>query len=388
MKALVVDGRWSPRPGYSPGADEVSARRALVGSAVWRDTRFEVKDVPVPVPRDDEVLIRVRSCGICGSDTHLYETDKDGYIRFSGLTRLPCILGHEFSGVVERAGGRVRGLREGDLVAAESVMWCGLCEMCRSGAPNQCSRVELMGLSSDGALSEFASVNERYCWRIDGLRERYPGDELFEAGALIEPIGCAYNGLFVAGRGFNPGSTVAVHGAGPIGLGAIALSRAAGAGVVIAFDENDGRVAAARAMGADYAFNVRKMDRGPGEKVMELTGGLGAEVQVEAAGAAPFTVPEMERSLASQGKIIYLGRASTTTAMNLDALVTGAGSVIGARGHAGYGIFPQIIRLISRGRLDVRPMISRVFPFSSVMEALKESSLRGGGKVIVNMPRP
>lgn len=386
MKALFVDADWAPRQGYALSGDEVARKRAAIGSRVWRNPRFEVRETPVPEPDDYEVIIRVKSCGICGSDTHLYETDGDGYILFSGLARFPCILGHEFSGVVEETGRRVANLKRGDLVAMESVMWCGLCRSCRAGAPNQCEKVDLLGLSVNGAIAEYAVVNERYCWKIDGLREAYPDEDLFDIGALIEPIGCAYNGIFVAGGGFLPGATVVVHGAGPIGLGAIALARVCGASRIIAFDVYDGRVEAARRMGADYAFNSRNLGgQSPSDKVMELTRGTGAGVQVEAAGAAPLTIPEMERSMASQGRIIYLGRAAASTPMHLDRLVSGANRIVGARGHAGYGIFPNIISLISSKRLDPSPMISRRFPFDGAIEALKASVNRNECKVMVKL---
>ena len=386
MKALVVDAEWKPRDNYQLSTIEEEQRRAFVGSQVWRNPSFNIKEVPTPDIRDDEVLIRVKTCGICGSDTHLYETDDDGYIIFSGLTKLPCVLGHEFSGVIEKAGSRVNHLKPGDKVAVESIMWCGSCETCRSGAPNQCSHVELLGLSSDGAFAEFAAVNERYCWKINDLSKIYKDDTVFDLGSLIEPVGCAYNGMFISGGGFKPGSVVVVYGSGPIGLGAVVLARAAGASLVVAFDVNDERVKIAREMGADHAFNVNALNgNNPADIVMELTRGAGADIQVEAAGAAPKTIPHMEKSLAANGKIIYLGRAVTSTAMDLDVLVSGANKVIGARGHAGYGIFPYIIKMLASGRLDIDKMITAKYPFDKVIDALEASTERVDGKILIKM---
>lgn len=386
MRALVADADWRPRKTYSLSEEEKKRKRAIVGSQVWQNPRLEIKNVPTPNIAYDEVLIRVMSCGICGSDTHTYETDSEGYIIFSGLTKLPCILGHEFSGVVEKTGNKVAGLKKGDWVAVESVMWCGMCQSCRSGVPNQCRHVELMGLSSDGAFAELAVVSERYCWKINDLRDRYEEEDVFELGALIEPVGCSYNGMFVAGGGFNPGATVAIYGAGPIGLGAVAMARTAGASLIIAFDVAEERLKIAREMGADYTFNIKSMNGfDPADKVMELTRGWGADIQVEAAGAAPQTIPQMEKSLSSQGKIIYLGRAATSTPMYLDVLVSGANKIIGARGHAGYGIFPYIIRLLASGKLNLEPMITTRYPFERVMDAIKSSSTRMDGKILVKM---
>jgi threonine dehydrogenase-like Zn-dependent dehydrogenase len=386
MKALIVDAEWQPRKNYPICEEEKTKKRAIIGSQVWRNTTFYIKDVPTPDPADDEVLIKVKSCGICGSDTHLYETDEEGYIIFSGLTKLPCIIGHEFSGIVEKAGRNVSGLKRGDKVAVESIMWCGRCHSCRSGFPNQCNYIELMGLSVDGAFAEYVAVSERYCWKINDLMHVYPEGNALDIGALIEPVGCAYNGIFIVGGGFNPGAIVVVYGTGPIGLSAIALARVAGASQIIAFDIIDERVKIAIDMGADCAFNVNKLNgQSPADKVMEITKGYGADIQVEAAGAAMKTIPEMERSMAINGKIIYLGRAATLTTMHLDMLVSGANKIIGARGHAGYGIFPSIIKLIAAGKLNLEKMITARYSFTSVLDAIKSSAARRDGKILVTI---
>ncbi len=386
MKALVVEGEWSPKEDYKLCQSEKLSRKAIIGSQVWRNPSFSIKDIPTPDPGDEEVLIRVKSCGVCGSDTHLYETDREGYIMFSGLTKLPCVLGHEFSGIVEKVGCRVAGFRKGDLVAVESVMWCGMCTPCRSGSPNQCKDIDLIGLSVNGAFADYISVNSRYCWKINDFKDKYLYDEIFDIGALIEPLGCAYNGIFISGGGFKPGATVAIHGVGPIGLGAVSLARVAGASIIIAFDIVDERVELALQMGADLAFNINRLDGlTPSDIIMEHTKGEGVDLQVEAAGAAPFTIPEMEKSMAVNGKIIYLGRAVTSTSMCLDTLVSGASKIIGSRGHAGYGIYPQIIKLIASGRINPKAMITSHYTIDRVMEAISSSSMRTDGKIVVNI---
>jgi len=386
MKALVVDGEWNPRENYPINKEEQAKKRANVGNQVWKNTRFEIIDSPLPRLKDEEILVRIKSCGICGSDTHLYETDKDGYIIFSGVTELPRIIGHEFAGIVEQTGKNIQNLQKGDWVAAESIMWCGTCQACRSGSPNQCKHIKLMGLSADGAFAEYIAIHERYCWKINAFQEIYSQEEAFDIGALIEPVGCAYNGMFIAGCGFNPGAIVVVYGAGPIGLGAVALAKIAGASQIIAFDIIDERVNIALEMGADFTFNINKMrDCTPAERVMQITKGWGADMQIEAAGAAPVTIPEMEKSTAINGKIIYLGRAATTTSMHLDNLVSGANKIIGARGHSGYAIFPSIIKLIATGRLDLKKMITSKYHFSKIMEAFRISSERRDGKILIRL---
>jgi len=388
MKALVVDCEWRPRPGYGLTEAEGVNRRAFCGSQVWRNPQFAVRETPTPNPDDDEVLIRIMACGICGSDSHLYETDAEGYIIFSGVVKLPCILGHEFSGVVEKIGPRVANLKVGDIVAVESIQWCGLCKSCRSGAVNQCQNIELLGLSTNGAFAEYAAIKEKYCWKLNSLQARYSSADIFEIGALIEPIGCAYNGIFISAGGFKPGETLAVYGLGPIGLAAIALGRLAGASKIIAFDKLTRRLELAQQMGADFVFDVVRLaaeNSRAGEKVLELTDGEGADIQVEAAGDAQYTIPEMEQAMAPNGRIIYLGRAERSTPMVLDALVSGANKIVGARGHAGYGIFPNIIRMMASGRFNPQPMVTSTYPFADILEAFARAQQRIDGKILVKM---
>ncbi|MCG6553854.1 MAG: alcohol dehydrogenase catalytic domain-containing protein [Candidatus Magnetominusculus sp. LBB02] len=389
MRAFVADGQWAPRDGYKPTKEEIAKKRASIGSSVWRNPAFELKNIPTPnIVESDEILIAVKRCGICGSDTHLYETSPDGYIQFSGPVSLPQVIGHEYSGVVVKKGSGVRNFKEGDMAAVESINWCGTCTPCRSGAFNQCANVELIGITAPGALAEFITAKERHCWNINSLRRIYPEDDIFDLGALIEPVGCAYNGIFIGGGGIKPGSAVVVFGAGPIGLAAVALSRLAGANLIIAFDVHNKRLDIARGLGADYVFNVKELQKAgilPREKIMELTDGTGAELQVEAAGAARKTVPEMENSLAVNGKLIYLGRSATSAEVTLDLLVSGANSIIGVRGHSGHGIYNNIIRLLSTGKLQIKDIITSYYDFSETLPALKNSVERQDGKCMIRV---
>jgi hypothetical protein len=385
MKALVVEADWEPRKTYEFTAEEAAGKRAVVGSQAWRNPRFEIKTVPTPAVHDDEVLIRVASCGICGSDTHTYETDQDGYILFSGLTRLPCIPGHEFTGEVVEAGKDALGFARGDIVTSESVMWCGTCLPCRSGMLNQCDNVELMGLSSDGAFAEFIAVKVRYCWKLNSLEERFEKKEIFRLGTLVEPIGCAYNGIFISGGGFLPGAYAIIYGAGPIGLGAVLLSRIAGASRIIAVDVVRERLEIAGRLGADFVLDFNG-EHSLEDTLRDLTFGRGADIQVEAAGATHKTLPLMQKLCAKRGKIITLGRVDQSAHVELNRVVSGAHAIIGSRGHSGYGIYPEIIRLMQGGRLDpARDMITTVLPFSRIMEGFAASSSRKDGKILIEI---
>ncbi len=389
MKALLLDADWDPRPPYRPTPTELESRKATIASEVWRHPRLRLATVPDPEIGPHEVLIRVRAVGVCGSDTHCLETDPEGYILFSGPTSLPVILGHEYSGEVIAVGSAVRDLAPGQLVACEGMLYCGVCEACRRGQPNQCPRLEMVGFSAPGAYAELIAAHEKHCFPVDGLAERYGDTQLgLEVAALIEPIACPFNGMFVAAGGMLPGSHVAVYGCGPIGLGAVLLARAAGAASIAAFDISQERCERALAQGADIAHDPRELaaqGSSPADRVLELTRGWGADMQVEAAGAAHATMPEIERCFAAAGKMVYLGRTGMKPPVMLDVLMSKAASITGARGHAGGGCFPAIIRMIERGVIDPSPMITARYPFESVVEAIERSCLRTDGKIMVQL---
>jgi threonine dehydrogenase-like Zn-dependent dehydrogenase len=245
----------------------------------------------------------------------------------------------------------------------------------------------LTGLTVPGAFAEFISVDQRYCWPLASLRDAYPDEQsMYEVGALIEPLGCAYNGLFIAGGGFAPGAVVAIHGAGPIGLSAIMLARAAGASKVLAFDVSAGRLDLARRLGVDLAADPAQLQANGTtvhEFIRQETRGHGADMQVEAAGAADETVPQMIASAAANGKMIYLGRAANSAQIDFNTMVSGATQITGSRGHSGHGIYPSIIRLLAAGRLPAHQMITRRFSLDRVIEALALSKDAGEGKVMV-----
>ena len=384
MKGLVLSAKWEPREGYELSEFERRTGKAITGSSVWRHPKLEVKEVDKPVPKPDEVVIKVKACGICGSDIHFYETDADGYILYPGLTKFPTIIGHEFSGVIEEVGSEVQDLKPGDMVTSEEMIWCGYCTPCRNGFPNHCVNLEEIGFTIPGAMAEYIAVGAKYCWKIDAIAEHY-GDEdkAFEAGALVEPTSVAYNGIFERGGGFRPGAYVAIYGAGPIGLAATALSKAAGAAKVIVFELSERRRELAKAVGADFVYSPREVM--PSEVVMDLTGGQGADMQVEAAGAPTKTIPEMEKALAINGKIVQIGRAAQRVPMYLERFQVRRSQLFGSQGHSGHAIFPSVIRLMAAGLIDMTKIITARFDLDRAVEALERATKREDGKIMIKI---
>jgi len=384
MKAFIAEADWAPRAGYKPTEKEQATRWAVSGSLLYKNPKLHMVERERPTPAHDELLLRVRYCGICGSDVHVYETDAEGYVIFSGPTKLPCVLGHEYSAEVVDMGRDVSGFEKGDLVTGESVLWCGKCEPCRRGMVNQCKSVELMGLTVDGAFADYITMPARFCWKLNGLVSRMGEDAALKVGSLVEPVGCAYNGIYISSTGVVPGDTAVVYGAGPIGLGAIALLRATGASRVVAVDVVPERRALATKLGADAVFDGR-MDN-LRAALEDALGGLKADIQVEAAGVPDITMPLMQDMAAPRGRMIYLGRAGTLAKVDLNRIVSGAHSIIGSRGHSGYGIFANIIRLMEGGRLDaLSEIVTSVYPLDKIGEAFDASRSRTDGKILIGI---
>jgi scyllo-inosose 3-dehydrogenase len=382
---MQVQAEWSPREGYRPTADEARTHIARSGNMVFRNPQFEVRDLPEPELRPDEVLIQVRACGICGSDVHIYEHDDEGYMLYPGMISVPVVTGHEFAGVVAAVGKDVTDLRPSDPVCSEEIAWCGSCLACRSGHLNSCERLGELGFTFDGAHAELVSTKAKYCWPIDGLIERLGEERGFLAGALVEPTSVSYIGMFVQSRGFLPGASVAVAGAGPIGLAAVGLARAAGAGRVLAFEPSATRRKLAEELGADAAYDPLAL-RGDGRTIADVarehTKGRGLDLWVEASGA-PGVVGEMAGALAANADVVLLGRGPHHLALDPERLIVSGAALVGSIGHSGSGAFGRVISLMAAGRLDMSRAVTERVPLEEAVHWLARLGDREAGKVMV-----
>jgi threonine dehydrogenase-like Zn-dependent dehydrogenase len=382
MKGLILDAKWDPRPDYPLSDWEKETGKAITGNSVWRYPKLEVREWPDPKPGPKDVVLAIQACGVCGSDMHFYETDKDDYILYPGLTKFPTILGHEFSGEVIETGSEVETLRVGDMVTVEEIIWCGRCIPCRNGFPNHCTKLEEIGFTIPGAFANYITVDEKFCWSINAIAERFGDKEkAFEVGALTEPTTVAYNAMFERAGGFRPGHYVSVFGAGPIGLAAIGLAKAAGAGIIAAFEISPERRELAAKAGADYVYDPRAVEAG--DQLMELSAGQGFNFHVEAAGAPHSVIPEMEKALAINSKIVQIGRAAQRVPMYLEAFQVRRAQAFGAQGHSGHENFPNVIRMVAAGRLDLSPIITAHYGLNETVDAIAKSIKRADGKIMV-----
>ena len=238
-----------------------------------KDIRIQAEAAPPP-PAPGEVTLAIKTVGLCGSDLHMYETGRIGYT----VASAPFVLGHEFMGEVIALGadalnGAHQPLRIGQRVAVEPAVPCWRCELCERGHPNLCPNHYFYGLfPEDGALRERMNVSARNCFPMpDALSD--------EVGPLLETLGVAIHAIDLSK--IRIASTVAVLGAGPVGLLITRLAALAGAARIFSFDKFDWRVDMARRYGATHAFNVD--DCAPADVIRDLTGGRGVDVAIEAA---------------------------------------------------------------------------------------------------------
>ncbi len=306
--------------------------------------RLQVREVPEPVAGDADVLVRVRACGICGSDVH-------GFDGSSGRRVPPAVMGHEAAGVVERVGSAVRGLSRGDRVTFDSTVSCGRCEFCRHGRPNLCDARRVLGVScaeyrQDGAFAEYVAVPAHIVYRL-------PDEVSFEHAAMVEPVSVAVHAV---SRAPTPAGTAVVVGAGTIGLLVIQALRAAGTPRVIAVDVDEGKLELARRLGAELGLNPASADV-PAEVRRRTEGG--AEVALECVGATE-PIKTAVACVRKGGAVVLVGNVTPAIQLPLHAVVTGEITLLGT--CASSGEYPRAIELLRTGKVDVRPLITTVAP--------------------------
>ena len=381
MKALTLNAEWSPKPGYRMSEEEIQRLRVPNGIMVWKGPSLSFGEVPDPVLKPGQVMLEIAAVGICGSDMHMYEAGADGYMIYPGLVSTPNILGHEFAGRVVEVGKGVKDLQVGDLVAVEELQWCGSCSACRRGFVNHCLDIEEIGFTIPGAMAQYLPVYTQYCWKLDELAERFGEEEALVMGAMVEPTGVSYQGLFNRLQNWQPGNNVVIFGAGPIGLAAQALCIAAGASQVIVFDPSPSRRKFAENMDASAVLDPIGIDLD--EAILEHTFGKGADYVVECAGVADLTIEKMERSLAVNASIIDIGMGESKPTLPIVAYKRLGVQLAGSLGHCGMGTFQNVIRLMAAGRIDMRMMISERMPLDNAVAAFKRLESREDAKIIL-----
>jgi threonine dehydrogenase-like Zn-dependent dehydrogenase len=381
MRGLVLTADWKPKAGYVVTREEERARRARDGSKVWHNPKLAVADRPdAAIAGAHDVLIRNRVCGICGSDVHMVVPGEDGYFGLPDKAHLPIAIGHEYAGEVVEVGRAVTRVKPGDPVAVEGQVNCGSCRPCLRGIPSCCEFVEDHGFTLDGGTATLSVAHERNCWPLTAVAERFGEARAYDVGALTEPAACVYNGMIGRAGGFRPGDSVAVFGCGPIGLAAVGLAAALGAGRVLAIEPAAPKRDIARALGATAAFDPTRGDAI--QWLLEQTGGVGVDMVVEASGAGPRVWPVILGSIAVGAKIVLLGVNEQPIQLDTLPLMFRSASVYGAIAHLGGG-YPAIIALHAAGRLDLTKMITGRFSLDDGVAAVQQAAKGQDAKLLI-----
>lgn len=352
------------------GVDEQSVGgRTMRRGVVTGAGRVEVQTISVPEVPPGWVLTRVEAMGVCGTDVEIYTGDLP-YLK-SGMMQYPVVPGHEWVGRVAAVGEGVTGFQAGDRVTGETHLGCGECEACLAGHYTACPTMRRVGIGGlPGACGDYVLLPAKAFHHL-------PADLPALQAILIEPCTVVHNALIRAG--FTGGERVVIYGPGTLGLLAVSVARALGAGEVVLVGTREGRLAVGRGVGADVTVNVRTEP----EAVERLAGT--ADVVLEATGS-PEGFAAGLAALKKYGTLCVVSLyKSPAAALDLNRLVTANLRVSGSLGAP--GIWEKTIRLMVGGRIRTEGIVTHRFPLEHLAEALETAHTRAGGaiKVAVEM---
>ncbi|MES2657785.1 MAG: galactitol-1-phosphate 5-dehydrogenase [Verrucomicrobiota bacterium] len=309
---------------------------------------FDYTDVPTPAPGPGEVRIEVQACGICGSDIH----GMDGR---SGRRIPPIVMGHEAAGVISELGGDAGDWKVGDRVTFDSTEFCGECAECQRGNFNLCANRKVLGVSCGdyrrhGCFAEQVVLPARILHRI-------PDSLSFEKAAFAEPVAIALHAVNLAPETFD--KPAIVIGAGLIGLLVVQALKARGWQTVIAVDLDESRLALAKKLGASETFSAKQENLAA--HLRKICGGDGAHVAFEVVGAAA-PVDLAIRSVCKGGTVVLVGNLQPSVPMPLQEVVTRQITLKGSCACAGE--YPEAIRRIGDGSIQVEPLLSASVPLA------------------------
>jgi L-iditol 2-dehydrogenase len=317
--------------------------------------KVEMQERPVPEPGPDDILLRVRGVGVCGSDLHQWHYSHAWKVNY------PITLGHEFGGEVAAVGSNVKGFKEGDRVVSETAASiCGVCVYCRSGHYNVCPNRLGFGYGLDGAMADYVRVPVRCLHRV-------PDNVPFEDAALTEP-GCVAANAVLELSEVQPGDFVVIIGPGPIGLMALQMAKLGSPGELwmVGTKKDATRMQTARELGATRTLVVE--DEDAVAAVREHGDGFGAHLIVDCVGISP-TLKQSIDMVRPMGQITKVGWGPQPVGFSLDPLILKAAKLQGSFSHT-WKTWERVLGLYSAGL--VRPSaIRQVFPLDNWLEAFK-----------------
>lgn len=324
----------------------------------------EVRNVPEPKPKPDEVKVEVKAAAICGTDVHIYYDEYEN--------SPPVVLGHEMAGIVVEVGREVTMFQVGDRVTSETFKYtCGQCRFCQVGLIGLCLNRLSMGVHVDGAFA-------RYVLQRQESLHRLPENVDFDAGSLCEPASAAVRAVYERAR-ILPGDVVIVSGPGPIGLFCLQAAKTLGARVVLcglAVDED--RLALGKELGADFVINVETDSL---DSVRDITGGLGADVAIECAGAG-VSLDQCIQAVRKGAQLVEIGLFGRHVEVNMDQAVIKELTILPSFTYR-HRTWERTIRLIGEGKLKTAPLVSGRFPLTEWEKAFEVVKTRRGCKFLL-----
>ena len=331
-------------------------------AAVWHGRHdIRIEEFPDPkTPREDEVTIQVSWCGICGTDLEEYlygpvfiPVDHPNPI--TG-TKAPQVMGHEFIGTVVEVGSKVKDLRVGDIVAPDTLIHCGKCYWCLRHEVHLCENLAILGLMTDGGLAEYVNAPRYMCFKL-------PEGVSPDVGALAEPAAVAVRAL--RRSRISSGETVAIVGAGTIGLLSLEIARISGASEVYVIEPAKNRREVAHQLDATNTINPDEED--PRQLIQHYTNNLGVDLVIEAGGTEKTMI--MASQLARKGgRVVYLGVHNQPAPYNFFPLVNNELELIGSFSHVYDEDFQAAVNFLGDGRIKTEPLISSRIPLDDLIE--------------------
>lgn len=339
----------------------------MKAAVYYKKNDLRLTGLPVPEPGEHDVLVKIRYCGVCGTDVHIYHGD-------GGAAPVPegTVIGHEFSGVVAKVGAGVTRVRPGDRVTVNPNQACGACYFCQRGKEHFCTAMKGYGTTQNGGFAEYVAVPEQQVFLLpDGLS--------FEAGSQSETLSCCLNGIDLCD--IKVGANVFILGAGPIGLMMLQLAKLAGAGKIVVSELIESKRQLALKLGADVAFDPRKQDIG---RV------LGREFEnvdcvIEAAGTKQTT----EQAIQYAGKactVMLFGLVSPDTEISLKPYSIFQRELNITASFINPYTFSRAVHVLGSGKVKMDDIITDIVPLAEINRVFTEEHFRKCGKILIEMP--
>lgn len=337
----------------------------MKGAVFYGKHDLRMEDCPMPMVGEEEVLIEVKACGVCGTDVHIYEGDEG-----AAQVTPPTILGHEFSGVVAAVGGKVRDFQKGDRVCIDPNYYCGSCEFCRNGVAHYCTRMTGYGTTVNGGFAQYCSVNEKQVYHL--------GDHTsFEEGAMAEPVACCLHGIDMCN--IRPGQHVLVFGGGMIGLLMVQLAKLEGAAKVILAEPVESKRKTGEKLGADITVDPLAKDL---KKVLQEKGIHQIDVVIECVGK-PATIEQAIKVAGKKSVVMMFGLTKPDETISVRPFEIFQKEIELKSSYINPYTQGRALELIDSGRLDVGSMVCEICGLDKLDAILSDPALRAKGKYII-----